>query len=219
MAVRQRDFEETGRDYLIVCFRKSAGTARSRRCNLRKRGLGAGATSKLNRGFLPEQKSPIFRICRYRCPACQMAWNAIPRFPPAKNHGFPFSGLVSSTPSISLLSASSSDCSISYIPAPIAPPLLRLGVNTCFIPSFASYPLCAAHSSCGAISLVNTIVGFFETTLSTSDASFSGGSCRFSFRSEGVSPGLSSVRKFPEAFLSAELVIKYSYPTPRKCAR
>lgn len=63
-----RDFEETGRYRLTMYFRKSAGTVRSRRCQSAKQGVGAGATNKLNRGFLPEQKSPIFRICIYRWP-------------------------------------------------------------------------------------------------------------------------------------------------------
>ncbi len=40
--------------------------------NLRKRGLGAGATNKQNGRFPLRRKSPVFRICVYRCPACKV---------------------------------------------------------------------------------------------------------------------------------------------------
>ena len=72
VAVRQRYFEEAGGYCLTVCFRKSAGTARSRRCNLRKRGLGARAPNKQNGRFPLSRKSPVFCICVYKCPACKI---------------------------------------------------------------------------------------------------------------------------------------------------
>lgn len=46
MAVRQRYFEEVGRYRLTVCFRKSAGTVRSRRMKFCEKGFGGCATNK-----------------------------------------------------------------------------------------------------------------------------------------------------------------------------
>jgi len=43
VAVRQRHFEEVGRYRLTMCFRKSAGTVRSRRCQSAKKGFGGGS--------------------------------------------------------------------------------------------------------------------------------------------------------------------------------
>lgn len=41
--MRQRYFEEVGRYRLTMCFRKSAGTVRSRRCQSAKKGVGGGS--------------------------------------------------------------------------------------------------------------------------------------------------------------------------------
>lgn len=60
VAVRQRYFEEVGRHRLTMCFGKSAGTARSRRCQSAKKGFGGGSLQQAKSGISAPAEIPDF---------------------------------------------------------------------------------------------------------------------------------------------------------------
>lgn len=60
VAVRQRYFEEVGRYRLTMCFRKSAGTVRSRRYQSAKKGFGGGSHQQAKSGISAPAEIPDF---------------------------------------------------------------------------------------------------------------------------------------------------------------
>ena len=72
MAVRQRHFEEVGRYRLTMCFRKSAGTVRSRRCQSAKKGFGGGSHQQAKSGISAPAEIPDFPHLYIQMPSCKV---------------------------------------------------------------------------------------------------------------------------------------------------